>query len=105
MENRYANGARIFKALCDENRLAILDLLGGGELCACALLEELEISQPTLSHHMKVLCESGIVQSREDGKWTRYSLSRTGCAAAARTLAEYTGGRGAATRKGTVRCA
>ncbi len=105
MEDRYAEGARIFKALCDENRLAILDLLGGGERCACALLEELEISQPTLSHHMKVLCESGIVRAREDGKWTRYSLSREGCAEASRKLAEFTGGRKAARRKGADRCA
>ena len=53
--------ALIFKAFCDENRVRILNLLRGGEKCACRLLEELSISQPTLSHHMKILCDSGIV--------------------------------------------
>ena len=47
----------IFKALCDENRVKIFRLLQGGELCACHLIEQLELSQPTLSHHMKILCE------------------------------------------------
>ena len=49
--------ALIFKAFCDENRVRILNLLRGGEKCACRLLEELSISQPTLSHHMKILVE------------------------------------------------
>ena len=49
----------ICKALSDENRLRILQMLRSGEKCACKLLEELNISQPTLSHHMKILCDSG----------------------------------------------
>ena len=73
MDNR--NDARIFKALADENRLQILMLLQKGELCACHLLEELNITQPTLSHHMKLLCDSGIVNYRKDGKWMHYSIS------------------------------
>ena len=64
----------IFKALGDENRIRILQLLHGGEMCACRLLEALNISQPTLSHHMKILCDAGIVTGRKDGKWTHYSI-------------------------------
>ena len=82
--------AVIFKAFCDENRVKIIELLRHGEKCACKLLEELNISQPTLSHHMKILCESGIVQSRQDGKWTHYSLSKAGSAYAIQRLSEIT---------------
>ena len=70
--------ARVFKAFCDENRLQILELLRGGEKCACRLLEEMSISQPTLSHHMKILCDSGIVVRRKAGKWMHYRLSPEG---------------------------
>jgi len=64
----------IFKALGDENRIRILKMLYSGEKCACKLLEELNISQPTLSHHMKILCDVGIVTGRKEGKWTHYSI-------------------------------
>ena len=64
----------IFKALSDENRIRILKMLHSGEKCACKLLEELNISQPTLSHHMKILCDAGIVNSRKEGKWTHYAM-------------------------------
>lgn len=67
--------ALIFKAFCDENRIHILNLLCGGEKCACKLLEEMSISQPTLSHHMKILCDSGIVVGRKEGKWMHYRIS------------------------------
>ena len=70
--------ALIFKAFCDENRVRILNLLRGGEKCACRLLEELSISQPTLSHHMKILCDSGIVVGRKEGKWMHYRVSGPG---------------------------
>ena len=70
--------ARIFKALCDENRVRILLSLRSGEKCACKLLEELPVSQPTLSHHMKILCDSGLVIGRKEGKWTHYSISPEG---------------------------
>ena len=66
--------ALVFKALSDENRIRILKLLRGGEKCACKLLEELSISQPTLSHHMKILCDSGLVTGRREGKWMHYSI-------------------------------
>ncbi len=70
--------AAIFKALSDENRLRILSALEMEESCACVILEELSISQPTLSHHMKILVEAGLVTSRKDGKWVRYALSEEG---------------------------
>lgn len=74
MECNEKNTALVFKALSDENRIRILKLLRDGEKCACKLLEELSISQPTLSHHMKILCDAGIVSGRKDGKWTHYSI-------------------------------
>jgi ArsR family transcriptional regulator len=82
----YEKSARIFKAFCDGNRWRILRLLQGGELCACKLLEELDIGQPTLSHHMKVLCDAGVVTGRREGKWTHYSLNPQGLAAARQLL-------------------
>lgn len=70
--------AVIFKAFCDENRIRILNLLTEGEKCACRLLEAFDITQPTLSHHMKILVESGIVEGRKEGKWMYYSISKVG---------------------------
>jgi len=55
MKSNHLNHAQVFKAFCDENRLMILEMLHSGEKCACILLEKLEISQPTLSHHTKIL--------------------------------------------------
>lgn len=78
MENNYLFTAKIFKAFCDENRLRILEFLKSGEKCACELLEDLNISQSTLSHHMKILVESGVVDARKEGKWTYYSVSSSG---------------------------
>lgn len=82
--------ARIFKALCDENRIRILRILQSGEKCACRLLEALNVTQPTLSHHMKLLCDSGIVSGRKEGKWMYYSISSEGAKIAADALAELT---------------
>ena len=76
----------IFKAFCDENRIEILKQLLTGEKCACVLLENLHISQPTLSHHMKILCDSGIVVMRKEGKWAHYSISPEGTAYAVECL-------------------
>lgn len=70
----HAKAARIFKAIGDENRLYILGLLRNGERCACELLEDLKISQSTLSHHMKLLCDAGIVVGRKEGKWVHYYI-------------------------------
>lgn len=83
--------AKVFKALADENRLQILTLLQAGELCACRLLEQLHISQPTLSHHMKLLCDSGIVDSRKEGKWMHYSIAPSARKRLAALLTGYIG--------------
>ncbi len=74
----YRKTATMFKAFCDENRLQILSLLQSGEKCACKLLEEIQITQPTLSHHMKILCDAGVVVGRKEGKWMYYSISEEG---------------------------
>lgn len=90
METVHQSHAKVFKALCDPKRLAILELLRGGEKCACVLLDQLELTQSGLSYHMKILCASGIVTSRQEGKWTHYSLSRAGSEAAADLLLQLT---------------
>jgi len=90
METTHQQNARVFKALCDEKRLEILELLRGGEKCACVLLEQMDIGQSGLSYHMKILCDSGIVASRQDGKWTHYALSEHGREHAAELLRELT---------------
>ena len=90
MDNKYINSARVFKAFCDENRLMILEMLRSGEKCACVLLEKLNIVQSTLSHHMKILVESGIVSARNQGKWTYYSISSEGIAVAKDLLIKLT---------------
>ena len=75
--NRYAAIANVFKALSDPNRLMIVDMLSCGELCACRILERFHITQPTLSHHMKTLCDCGLVLWRKEGRWMYYSLDDT----------------------------
>lgn len=74
----YKEDVRMIKALADENRLRILKCLHHGEKCACVILEELSITQSTLSHHMKILCDCGLVDSRKDGRWMHYSISEEG---------------------------
>ena len=73
---KYAN---ILKGISDERRLEILELLSHGEMCACKILENFEITQPTLSHHMKVLIQSGLIECNKRGLWCYYSLNRDKC--------------------------
>lgn len=75
MDSKYDNNAKIFKALSDSNRLQIIYILSLGEKCACRLLEHFKFTQPTLSHHMKVLMDCGLVISRKEGTWNYYSLN------------------------------
>ncbi len=88
MASEYAEIAKVFNAFCDENRLQILEMLRSGEKCACKLLDELHISQSTLSHHMKILCDSGVVQGRKEGKWVHYSIDPAGADRAKKLLGE-----------------
>lgn len=74
MEINYGEYVGLFKALSDINRMMIVDMLSCGELCACKILEKFDITQPTLSHHMKTLTDCGLVVGRKEGKWTYYSL-------------------------------
>lgn len=88
MATIYEEHAKVFKAFCDNNRLRILELLRGGEKCACVLLEQMDLGQSGLSYHMKILVESGIVESREEGKWTYYKISESGSTYAVALLKE-----------------
>ena len=90
MEIANKQNAKVFKAFCDENRLTILALLCTGEKCACRLQDALSIGQSTLSHHMKILCESGVVVARKEGKWTYYAIDQARSKAAALLLQRYT---------------
>ena len=87
---KHEKNARVFKAFCDEKRLIIIEMLQNGEKCACELLENMDISQSTLSHHMKILCESGIVVGRKNGKWMHYSISQHGVEQAKKLIDEIT---------------
>ena len=76
MEHTYVEYVSAFKALSDETRLKIIDMLSCGEMCACAILEKFSISQSTLSYHMKTLVDSGLVNGVRDGAWMRYTLNK-----------------------------
>ena len=71
----YVEKSLLFKAFGDPTRLKIVDMISCGELCACVILEKFNFTQPTLSHHMKILCDCGLVNGRKEGKWTHYSLN------------------------------
>ncbi len=75
MQLAYLQYAAVFKALSDETRLKIIDMLSCGELCACEILSSLSISQSTLSYHMKILVDCGLVKAARDGAWMRYTLN------------------------------
>lgn len=76
LDTDYKRYALMMKALGDESRLKIFGMLVNGELCACKVLEEFDITQPTLSYHMKILCDSGLVNGRRDGIWMKYTINK-----------------------------
>ena len=78
MNSVHQEHAKVYKALCDPKRLAILEQLRSGEKCACVLQEPMDLTQSGLSYHMKILCDSGLVVSRQEGKWMHYRLSEDG---------------------------
>lgn len=90
MASKHEQNAKIFKAFSDEKRLAIIEMLRNNELCACDIRENLTIGQSTLSHHMRILCESGVVTSRRESKWTYYSISTEGSSLAIDLLKQLT---------------
>ncbi len=75
MEKDYQKNALLFKGLADATRLQIVDMLREGELCACVILESFNITQPTLSYHMKILTECGLVNARREGAWMKYTVN------------------------------
>lgn len=81
---------RFSKHFAMKTAFSILKLLTTGEKCGCKLLEEINVTQPTLSHHMKILCDSGVVVGRKEGKWMHYSISPEGAAVAMKCLQELT---------------
>jgi len=93
MDSLYARYAQQFKALSDPNRLMIVDMLSCGELCACILLAGFNITQPTLSYHMKSLCDCNLVNARKEGKWVYYSLNDATFRELRRVFGEVTTGK------------
>lgn len=71
----YNQYREILKALGEDTRLQIFEMLRNGTLCGCKILEHLNITQPTLSHHMKILCDCGLVKAEKDWKWSYYSIN------------------------------
>ncbi len=71
------NHIEVLKALADENRLNIIDILSCGELCVCDIMEGLELTQPTVSHHLKILRSAGLVSTRKEGKWRIFSIEKS----------------------------
>lgn len=70
--------AVVFKALADPNRLRLLSIVkaaDGGESCVCDLTEPLDLGQPTVSHHLKILVEAGLLHREKRGTWAYYSLA------------------------------
>jgi len=74
-ENEQARAARIFRALGDKTRLAILDILRDGEQCVCELQLQLDAAQSRLSFHLRVLKDAGILIDRSEGRWSYYQVA------------------------------
>jgi ArsR family transcriptional regulator len=68
--------AQLFKVLADANRLKIIELLIKGETCGCTIIEQLPISQPTISYHLKMISEAGLADSRREGNWIKYYINK-----------------------------
>jgi ArsR family transcriptional regulator len=76
MKYDYAEYVQMFKALADETRLKIINMLTeSDELCACKIIENFNITQPTLSYHMRILTDSGLVVGNKDGSWIKYRIN------------------------------
>ena len=76
-----------FKALADPTRVAIVNRLAGAEeVCVCVFVNELELSQPTISHHLRILREAGLVEASRRGTWAYYRLVPAAVAELARAL-------------------
>jgi DNA-binding transcriptional ArsR family regulator len=67
--------SKVFKALADSTRLRILGLLSMREMCVCEVMVALDLTQPTASHHLRILENVGLVKDRKESKWVFYSIS------------------------------
>jgi ArsR family transcriptional regulator, arsenate/arsenite/antimonite-responsive transcriptional repressor len=79
----------ITKALADENRVRVLLALQGGELCVCQITELFGLAASTISKHLSILYQAGLVDSRKDGRWMYYSLAAKGASAPAREAVRW----------------
>lgn len=77
---------RVMKALSDPNRVRVIKLLQGGELCVCEIKEVLGLAQSTVSKHMKILEDAGLVERKRQGAWIIYSLANGSESAYAKTM-------------------
>ena len=77
MDSEHKNLAKILKALADKNRLKIIDLLSCGPMCVCNFTENLDLSQPNVSHHLKILKNAGLITSKRRGRWIDYQLNQS----------------------------
>jgi ArsR family transcriptional regulator len=77
-ENEAVNQARLLKALADPTRLRILSLLSRheGEVCVFEIVESFTLEQPTISHHLRILRDAGLVDCRKKGLWAYYYVRR-----------------------------
>ncbi|MGM0370799.1 MAG: ArsR/SmtB family transcription factor [Bacillota bacterium] len=76
MEKKVQTTANLLKSLSSARRLQIINLLSYGEMCVCDLTENIDASQPNISHHLKVLKNAGLIQSKKSGKWVFYELNQ-----------------------------
>ena len=75
MDQTYFDIAKVMQAASDPKRILILDMLSCGERCAMEIQDALSLAQPTISYHMKLLADAGLVSMRNEGKYTFYSLN------------------------------
>lgn len=64
------------KALADENRIKIVNILSKKDMCVCDIIDNLNLSQPAVSHHLKILSSADIIQGKKTGKWIYYTLNK-----------------------------
>lgn len=83
---------RVMKALSDPGRIMILKLLGARELCACEIIGALGLAQPTISRHMRILADAGLVRARKAGPWVHYRVAETPASPYARAMLERLAG-------------
>src|SRR5437773_992677 len=79
----------ITKALADENRIRVLLALRGGELCVCQITELFGLAASTISKHLSILYQAGLVDSRKDGRWIYYSLPGKGATPSVREAVQW----------------